>query len=376
MKKLPLKPAITAVHPYQPGKPISEVQRELGLRKVIKLASNENPLGSSPRALAAVRRELSSASLYPDGGCYYLTQKLAHRLNIPAEQIVAGNGSNEIIELLARGFLSEGDEVLSSEQTFLVYPILSQVTGARYLTVPLKDWRYDLKKMAQRITKRTRIIFIANPNNPTGTYVGAREVKAFLKEVPESVLVCFDEAYIDFVEARDFPDILALVRQGRPNVAILRTFSKAYGLAGFRIGYGAFSREVAGYLHKIRQPFNVNHFAQVAAEAALSDHAFLKKTQQLVHEGRRYFYREFHKMGIECLPSEANFILVHVAVDGQALFEKMLRHGVIIRSMKAYGLPTWIRITIGRLSENRLCLRVLSKCLDAANASVKKGKIK
>jgi len=364
MTPLPFKSAIQSVHPYQPGKPISEVQRELGLRKVVKLASNENALGSSPKAIRAVKRALSQSQFYPDGGCYYLTQKLAATLKVPGAQIVIGNGSNELIELLARGFLTPGDEVLSSEQTFLVYPILSQVTGAKYVTVPLKDWRYDLDALLGKITPRTRIIFIANPNNPTGTYVNAAEVRRFLEAVPPRVLVCFDEAYVDFAEARDFPDMLELVRRGRwPNVAILRTFSKAYGLAGFRVGYGIFSAEVASYLHKIRQPFNVNHFAQVAAEAALSDKAFLKKTQKMVRDGRRFFYRELSRLGLPWLPSEANFILVNVQTDGQALFEAMLQRGVIVRSMKAYGLPEWLRITIGLETENRLCLKALEACL-------------
>ncbi len=363
MKKLPLKSWIEAVHPYVPGKPISEVKRELGLKNVIKLASNENPLGPSPKALAAVRKALREIHLYPDGGSFYLTDALARALKAPKENLVIGNGSNEIIELLARGFVSEGEEVLSSEGTFLVYPILSQVCGARYVTAPMKNHGYDLARMAEKITPRTRLIFIANPNNPTGTYLSRVDVEAFLKKVPDDVLVCFDEAYFDFVEARDFPDVQGMILAERKNVCILRTFSKAYGLAGLRIGYGIFHAETAGYLHKIRQPFNVNSLAQIAALASLKDKAFHKKTQKLVFAGRRFFYREFEKLGLPFVESQANFVLFDCSRDGETLFNAMLRKGVIVRSMKAYGFPTWIRVTIGLDAENRKFFKCLKECL-------------
>ena len=365
-KKIHFKPAIQVVCPYKPGKPISEVKRELGLARVIKLASNENPLGSSPKALKAMRHALKELHLYPDGGSYYLTGRLAKELGISKQHLVIGNGSNEIIELLARGFLSEGDEVLSSEGTFLVYPILSQVCGARYVTVPLKNHCYDLKRFAEKISERTRIIFIANPNNPTGTYVTRAEVEIFLKKVPGDVMVCFDEAYIDFVEARDFPDVLKQIKEGRENVGILRTFSKAYGLAGLRVGFGIFHPEVAGYLHKIRQPFNINAMAQAGALASLDDAVFLQRTRRLVFSGRRFFYREFKKMRLPYLESQANFVLFDAGRDAEKLFEALLKKGVIVRSMKAYGFPTWVRVTIGLQTENRKFLSALKKVMNDA----------
>lgn len=372
MKKLPFKPSIETVHPYQPGKPISEVQRELGLKRVIKLASNENALGPSPRALKALRSALSDLHLYPDGGSFYLVQALAKKLRVPANTLVLGNGSNEIIELLARGFISEGDEVLSSEGTFLVYPILTQVCGARYVTAPMKNHGYSLEQLAKKITPRTRMIFIANPNNPTGTYVTKADVAAFLKRVPDNVMVCFDEAYFDFVEAKDFPDIQSLILKGRKNLCILRTFSKAYGLAGLRIGYGVFHPEVAGYLHKIRQPFNVNLLAQTAALACLQDAAFLRRTQQMTFKGRRFFYQAFSNLGLPYIPSQANFVLVDCGRDGEQLFNALLRKGVIVRSMKAYGFPTWIRVTVGLERENRIFLKALKECLKGSAGKKKR----
>lgn len=363
MSQLPYKPSIQAVHPYKPGKPISEVERELGLNDVIKLASNENPLGPSPKAIKAVSKVLRELHLYPDGGSFYLIEGLSQSLKVPAENLVIGNGSNEIIELLARGFVSEGDEVLSSEGTFLVYPILTQVCGARYVTVPMKDFSYDLVNLAKKISAKTRLVFIANPNNPTGTYVSRREVEAFLKKVPGRVMVCFDEAYFDFVEAHDFPDIQSLILAGRKNVCILRTFSKAYGLAGLRIGYGVFHPETAAYLHKIRQPFNVNSLAQAAALASLQDKSFLKKTQKLTFDGRRFLGKEFEKMRLPYLKSQANFVLVDAGFDGDVIFNRMLKQGVIVRSMKSYGFSTWIRVTVGKPAQNRKFLKCLKQCL-------------
>ena len=248
------KEHIQSIHPYEPGKPIKELEREIGLRHIIKLASNENPLGPSRRALRAIRRAIGELHLYPEGSCHYLIEKLSEELGVGKNQIIAGNGSNEIIELLARGFLSEGDEVISSECSFLVYPILTQVCGAKYVSVPMKDYRYDLKGILKAITDRTRLIFIANPNNPTGTYVTQPEVEEFITKVPKHVVVCFDEAYVDFVEATDFPHMLFHIKTEKPNIIVLRTFSKAYGLAGLRVGYGVGSPDLIAYLHKIRQP--------------------------------------------------------------------------------------------------------------------------
>jgi histidinol-phosphate aminotransferase len=362
MTKELFKQHIQSVKPYEPGKPIKELEREMGLWNIVKLASNENPLGPSGKALRAMRRSLREVHLYPESKGFYLLKRLAQELHLPENQIMIGNGSNEIIELLARGFLSPGDEVLSSETSFLVYPILSQVCGAEYKAVPMNDFRFDLKAILKAVTDKTRIIFIANPNNPTGTYVTASEVEEFLAQVPKDVIVCFDEAYVDFVEAADFPHMLNYLKQ-YPNAVVFRTFSKAYGLAGVRIGYAAGSAEMISYLHKIRQPFNVNSVAQAGATAALDDRFFLWRTKYLVSSGRKYLYRHLTKLGLRFIPSQANFILIDTGRDSEEVFKALLKHGMIVRSMKAYGLKTWIRVTIGRRSQNALFLRLLRKYL-------------
>lgn len=360
---IPFKKHIQDIRPYEPGKPIKELQREYGIRNVTKLASNENPLGASGKAVRAMRDAIRDVHLYPEGSCYYLLTRLAGALDIDPEHIICGNGSDEIIELLARGFLSEGDEVVSSEMTFLVYPILAQVCGASFKAVPMKDHRYDLEGILRAITPKTKLVIIVNPNNPTGTYVTAQEVEAFLSQVPPHVLVCFDEAYVDFVDAEDFPKMLPYVKEGRPNVVVLRTFSKAYGLAGLRIGYGVASKEIVAYLHKVRQPFNVNSLAQAAATAALDDSFFLWRTKWLVVRGRKFFYRKLKKLGLEYLPSQANFILINMKADCQEVYQYLLRQGMIIRPMTAYHLQDWIRITIGRRSQNVQLIKMLKSYL-------------
>ncbi len=375
---IPFKKHIQEIKPYEPGKPIKELQREYGIRHVIKLASNENPLGPSGKAIRAMRKAIREVHLYPEGNCYYLLTRLSKELDMDPAHLIFGNGSNEIIELLARGFLSEGDEVISSEMTFLVYPILSQVCGATFKAVPMKDHRYDLEGILRAISPKTKLIFIANPNNPTGTYVTAEEVEAFLSKVPDHVVVCFDEAYVDFVDAEDFPKMLTYVKadrpvntgepraalqEGRPNVVVLRTFSKAYGLAGLRIGYGAASKEMVQYLHKVRQPFNVNSVAQAAVVAALDDTFFLWRTKWLVVRGRKFFYRELKKLGLEYLPSQANFILINMKTDGQEVYQYLLRQGMIVRPMTSYKLPDWIRITIGRRGQNVQLVKLLKSYL-------------
>lgn len=357
------KSYIQGVRPYEPGKPMKEVERELGLRHIIKLASNENPLGPSRKALRAMRRALREVHLYPDGKCFYLVKRLSQELGLGENQILVGNGSNEIIELLARGFVGEGDQVISSETTFLVYPILTQVVGAEYVAVPMKNFRFDLQGILNAITDKTRLIFIANPNNPTGAYVSANEVEDFIARVPKDIIVCFDEAYVDFVEAPDFPHMLFHVKTEKPNIIVLRTFSKAYGLAGLRVGYGLGAPAMIEYLHKIRQPFNVNALAQVAATAALDDRFFLWRTKHLVARGRRYLAKRFERMGLPYVPSQANFMLVNVGRDADEVFRALLAKGMIVRSMKAYGLPTWIRVTVGRRSQNAQFYRLLKSYL-------------
>ena len=353
---------IHQIKPYEPGKPIKEVQREAGIRNAIKLASNENPLGPSRKALRAMRKALLDAHLYPEGSCYYLLKRLSQELNVSEAQIICGNGSNEIIELIGRGFLSEGDEVISSETSFLVYPILTQACGAVYREVPMKDFAYDLEGILNAITEKTKVIFIANPNNPTGTYATVEKVKEFIGKAPKHIVICFDEAYLDFVEARDFPKMLPIVEQNS-NVIVLRTFSKAYGLAGLRIGYAIASSEMIDYFHKIRQPFNVNAIAQAGAIGALDDKLFLWRIKHIVSKGRRLFYKRLKKLKLEYVPSQANFVLINVGCDGRLLSEELMKKGMIIRSMQAYGLSTWIRVTIGRRSHNALFFRLLRECL-------------
>ena len=356
------KDYVERIVPYVPGKPIEEVERELGVRAV-KLASNENPLGPSPKAIRATRSMTKQVHLYPDGGCSLLKSKLAAFLGLSGDQLILGNGSNEIIELLARGFLREGDRVISSETSFLVYPLITQACGGTYTAVPMKGFRFDLPSILREIDHRTRLIFVANPNNPTGTYVKESEVENFLGRVPDDVIICFDEAYFDFVEAHDFPNLMNEVTGNRRNLILLRTFSKSYGLAGLRIGYGIGSRELIQYLEKIRQPFNVNRMAQAAAAAALDDHRFLRRTKRLVSDGKLYLYRQFTKMGLEFVSSEANFVLVDVGRPAENVFQALLKRGMIIRPMAAYGLPNHIRVTVGRRRDLVKFIRALEKTL-------------
>ena len=369
------KDYIQSLVPYEPGKPIEEVERELGLFRqrtdpsdfwrmgVTKLASNENPLGPSRKALRAMRAALRRVHLYPDGGCYELKHRLSEEYGLSSDQFLIGNGSDEILSLLARAFLNEGDKVISSDCSFLIYPLVTQACGATYVPVPMKDFRYDLKAILDQIDDRTRIIFIANPNNPTGTYVRADEVEDFLSKVPKDVVVCFDEAYIDFVEAKDFPYLLFHVKTGKPNIILLRTFSKSFGLAGLRVGYGMASKELIQYLGKVRQPFNVNRMAQIGAKAALDDRLFLWRTKRVVSRGRLYLYRKFTQMGLSFVPSEANFVLVNVGRSGRKVSEALMKRGVIVRAMDGYGLHTYIRVTIGTRFELMRFIHALKKVL-------------
>jgi len=362
MKKI-FKEEISQITPYEPGKPIEEVERELGVPHAVKLASNENPLGVSPKALKALQKGAKKAFLYPDGGCFYLKKRLAKELGVSPQNLIIGNGSNEIIEFLARGFLGNGEKVISSETSFLVYPIITKVYGGRYAEVKMNNFRFDLSAILSEIDDQTRLIFIANPNNPTGTYLNKKEIEGFLGKVPEHVVVCFDEAYFDFVESKDFPNSIFHVKSGKSNVVVLRTFSKSYGLAGLRIGYGVAHPDVIQYLDKIRQPFNVNRLAQEAACAALDDKVFLSKTKRVIASGRKFLYGELNKLGLRCVPSEANFILFDVKQNASQVFELLLKKGIIVRSMKSYGLQTYIRVSVGTQSENRKFIQALKEVL-------------
>lgn len=346
---------------YEPGKPIEETARELGLdpAAIVKVASNENPLGPAPMALDAIRNAATDMHIYPDGGGYKLRSALAEKYDLGLENVVLGNGSNEIIELLCHCFLNPDAELIAAEHAFVVYKLMATLFGAGYVEVTDPNFIHDLDGMADAITDKTRLLFIANPNNPTGTIVNEEAIDRFMARVPEHVVVVFDEAYFEFVS--DAPDTLKYVREGR-NVIILRTFSKAYGLAGLRIGYGLAAPQVAEILQKARQPFNTNEVAQRAALASLADTAHVANTVANNNQGLAFFEAAFQARGINYVPSVANFILVEVG-DGDKLFAEMLKQGVIIRAMSGYKLPGWVRISIGTAEENARCLEVLDNVL-------------
>lgn len=359
----PLNPILDHLPVYQPGRPIEEVARELGLpaETIIKLASNENPLGPSRLALAAMRKTLPSLHLYPDGNAFYLKNKLAEKLSLAPANLVLGNGSNEIIELLGHLLVGPETEVIVSQYCFAVYPIVTALFGARLITVPAKHFVHDLEATLAAITSRTRLIFIANPNNPTGTAVSPDALAGFLDRVPENVVVGLDEAYLEFLEKP--LDLLPGVRAGRkPNILLMRTFSKIYGLAGLRIGYGIGHPEFVAALEKVRQPFNINALAQAAALAALDDFSHVERTRRINRLGQRFFTQAFRRLNLEFVPSSANFILVRVG-DGQKVFQELQKAGVIVRPMGGYALPEWIRISIGTSKQNRRALEALKAAL-------------
>ncbi|MEW6427227.1 MAG: histidinol-phosphate transaminase [Thermodesulfobacteriota bacterium] len=360
--KLTVAPNIATLVPYPPGKPIEELEREYGISGSIKLASNENALGPSPKATAAIAGALANLHRYPDGSCHYLGRKLADKLEVAPEQIVFGNGSNEIIELLISTFLAPGQEVITSHPTFLVYQKMVQAQGGVNRVIPLVEMRHDLDAIAAAVSEHTRMIFLDNPNNPTGTLFTAAEFDRFLATVPEEVIVVVDEAYVDFVAPELKLDIRAYLNGRRPIVG-LRTFSKAYGLAGLRVGYGLMPAEVAGYVHRVRQPFNVNSLAQVGALAALDDDEHYRRTMATTRAGMAQLAAGAEKLGCTPYPSHTNFFLIDVGRDAKTVYEKMLTRGVIVRAMTAYGYPRFIRITVGLPEENSRFLDALATTL-------------
>ncbi len=360
---LPLSPFLKTLPTYQPGRPIEEVARELGLPadSIIKVASNENPFGPSPLAMAALQKAIPGVNLYPDGNAFYLKQKLAAKLGVETTNLVLGNGSNEIIEFVSHALLTPDSNIVVSQYCFAIYPIVAKMAGANVITVPAKNHGHDLPAMLRAITTKTRIVFVANPNNPTGTLAPREELIKFVNEVPDEVLLVLDEAYIEFLA--DPVDLIPLIRLGaRKNLILMRTFSKIYGLAGLRIGYGIAAPELAAALEKIRQPFNANLLAQTAALAALDDDEHVRKTRQNNFAGLDFFARAFRKMELEFVPSSANFILVRVG-EGQKVFDAMQKLGVITRPMGGYQLPEWIRISVGTQKENERCLAALKAAL-------------
>ncbi len=363
MSKVESSPYLASIPVYVPGKPIEEVAREFGLEpsSVIKLASNENPLGPSPKALEAMQRVIRQLHLYPDGNAFYLKQKLAQFLGVTPQHLSLGNGSNEILEFLGHAFLRPGDEVVVSQYCFAVYPIVAALFGATLVTVPAHGLAADIRAMIAAITPKTRMLCLANPNNPTGTLASRDDIDRLLDEVPPHVLLVMDEAYVEFLDSPI--DCLPFIRSGdRPNLVVTRTFSKIFGLAGLRLGYAIAVPDVIGHLEKVRQPFNLNAIAQAGALAALEDHEHLARTKSNNREGLAYLESSMTALGLPFIPSHANFVLAQVG-DGLAVFRALQRKGIITRPMGSYELPEWLRISVGTPEENRRCIHALSEVL-------------
>lgn len=358
-------PGVQKLRAYEPGKPVEELERELGITGIIKLASNENPLGPSVRVVETLKAQMTDLARYPDGNAFQLKQALAAVHHIEPRQITIGNGSNDILELIARAFVSTENEVLFSEHAFAVYPIVTQAVGATAVVVPAKEWGHDLDAMAAAVTDRTKVIFVANPNNPTGTCIGADKLKSFIQSVSENVLIVIDEAYFEYAQelfdgyrsASDWIDEF-------PNLIVTRTFSKAYGLAGLRVGYGISSAEVSDFLNRVRQPFNVNSMAMAGALVALDDKVHLEDSLRINSEGLVQYETAFRAMGLGWIPTAGNFISVDLNCDGREVFNKLLHEGVITRPVDNYGMPRFLRITIGTYNENTRCIDALAKVLN------------
>lgn len=356
------QPYILAIKPYIPGKPIEDVKRELGLSSVIKLASNENPYPPSKKVIAAMTKAALSVNRYPDGGCFALRQAVARHLKVNENQLIFGNGSDEIIVLAVKAFVNKGDEVIIAKPSFLVYNIASSLAGAKIHEVPLKNFRYDIPAMKAKLSKRTKIVFIGNPDNPSGTYVPTQDLEGLIKTASKETLIFIDEAYFEYVHATDYPDALKLLKK-YPNVMTTRTFSKMYGLAGLRVGYGVASTEIIDILTRLREPFNVNSIAQAAAIAALADKAHYQRIAKEVEVQRQYLYRSLTGLNIRFQESFTNFILIHVGTDSTKVAQALLKQGVIIRDMAVWGLTGYIRVSIGTSSENKRFIKTLAKVI-------------
>jgi histidinol-phosphate aminotransferase len=355
------RPHIRSLLPYPPGRPIEEVQREYGLKHVIKLASNENPLGPSPKALGAMRRCAREMHLYPDGNIYYLKHALSSRLGVAPEQLMFGNGSDEALIWLVTAYLSPRDSIVVSEHSFIRYQMAAQLVGARFKAVPLVDWRHDVRAMARAVASTTKMLFLANPENPLGTMIGREEFEYLLRKVPRRVMIVLDQAYFEYVAADDYFDGIDYLDR-HPNLVVMRTFSKAYGLAGLRIGYGVAHPKIASDFNRIRPPFHLNRMAQEAAVAALDDDAFLRKSVEVNQEGRGYLCGAFARLGLDYVESHTNFVLVKVG-DGATVSRELMRRGVIVRPMGGYGFPDHVRVTIGRPTENARFVKALKAVL-------------
>ena len=356
------RPCVEHLTPYTPGKPIEEVQREFGLTDIVKLASNENPLGPSPKAVEAIRQAAGDVWLYPDNDCYHLKAALSERLGFPGAQILLGHGSDELIHNIGLSFLSPGDEVMMCSGPFSQYEFTAKLMDGTPVYIPMEKYRYDTAAMAQRMSPRTKVVFVGNPNNPTGTIVTREELAELLEALPDSTILVMDEAYHEYVDDPDYPDSLALVREGR-RVIVLRTFSKIYGLAGLRIGYGATTPELADALERVREPFNVSSVAQAAALASLHDGDQVERTRALNQNAKDYFYDEFERLGLEYTPSYANFVWVDLGRECRPVFTELLKRGVIVRAGDAFGAPTHIRVTTGTPQQNHKFVAALDEVL-------------
>ncbi len=354
---------IKKISPYKPGRPIEEVARELKLKgEIVKLASNENPLGTSPLAVRAVRKALKNSNLYPDDNCYYLKKKLAARLKVTPEMIFAGNGSVEILPLVTLAYLGPEHMAVASASAFIWFKIAVHIAAGNIVEVPMKDYTHDLAAMGRAVTDKTRLVYIANPNNPTGTMVTKAEVEELFRRLPENVLVVMDEAYIEYIDDPRFPDSFRYLREGK-NILILRTFSKIYGLAGVRLGYGVAAPETIASLAKLRVSFNVNRLSQVAGLAALDDKTHVKKGKAVNEAGKKYLYDAYKRLGLFYLPTFANFVFVDFGRDSQVVFKALQKKGIITRTIKEYGFPNALRITIGTPDQNRRLVKALEEIL-------------
>ncbi len=359
-----VNPGIASLKPYQPGKPIEELTRELGITDAIKLASNENPRGPGPLTLAALEAPLETLSRYPDGGGFRLKAALARHLGVEAAQLTLGNGSNDVLDLAARVALTPGSEAITSEHAFVVYRLATASCGCELVEVPAVDYGADLDGYLEAVTDRTTIVFLANPNNPTGTWVDESKLVAFLDALPERIWVVLDEAYAEYVEAPGYPDGLALTRR-YPNLILTRTFSKIHALAALRIGYSVSSPELADLLNRARQPFNVNALALAAAEAALKDQEFVATSRAMNFEGMATLTAGVERLGLSYIPSAANFVTVELGPDAPAIYDRLLHEGVIVRPVAEYGLPHHLRVSIGLPEENERFLTTLEAVLGA-----------
>lgn len=355
------KEILSEIKPYEPGKPIEEVERELGLKHVIKLASNENPFPPSEKVIKAITDAARNINRYPDGDCFYMRKALSDKLSINGRNMVFGNGSDEIIVLALRAFIKPGDEVVTADPTFLIYSIASTIEGAKVRIVPMKNLKYDLNAMAKKINEKTKIVFIANPDNPTGSYVTTRELENFIKDLPASVILFIDEAYYEFASGGDYPEALSWAVRNDKNIIITRTFSKAYALAGLRIGYGVSRFDLIEAMNKVREPFNINSLAQIAAIAAMDDEKYMEKTVSFIRSQKERFYEFFSKLKIEYYPSRTNFILFKAKNSSKKEFNDLMKEGVIVREMSAWRLNNFLRVNVGLDTENNKFFEVYEK---------------